>query len=354
MSWNSKVVWSEGLFLRPHHLQQSDRYLEHLLESARAAGHAVSVGVLALEIDRDLAQQSKFGLRRAAGVMPDGTPFDIPADSPLPPPDRRAGRRRQADRCGCPCRSAAANTREVDDGAAESASRYASGPEMLIDSTSALRIEEEIDIAHPRLGFELRKTAKPGYSGLAIARIVEVRDKAIVFDEKFAPPVLTCAAHPVVEGWIDRVIGWVENKLEELARYAADPTAGGGLQSADYFVLQLLNRHIPVLKHFRRSRYVHPGAALRGAAAPRRRARHLRLAGAAGARIPGLRPRRSGEHFRAGRARHAGFPERPARPARASAWRSSSGRRTRSSRRSATARCSATRRSCWKSRRGGR
>lgn len=33
MSWYSKVVWSEGLFLRPHHLQQGDRYLEHLVES---------------------------------------------------------------------------------------------------------------------------------------------------------------------------------------------------------------------------------------------------------------------------------------------------------------------------------
>ena len=138
---------------------------------------------------------------------------------------------------------------------------------MLIDSTSPLRIEEEIDVAHPRLAFELRKTAKPGYVGLSIARIVEVRDKTIVFDEKFAPPVLTCAAHPVVDGWIDRVIGWIDNKLEELARYAADPTAGGGLQSADYFVLQLLNRHIPVLKHFRRSRYVHPERLYRGAAA---------------------------------------------------------------------------------------
>ena len=33
MSWTSKVVWSEGLFLRPHHLQQSDRYLESLVET---------------------------------------------------------------------------------------------------------------------------------------------------------------------------------------------------------------------------------------------------------------------------------------------------------------------------------
>jgi type VI secretion system protein ImpJ len=82
--------------------------------------------------------------------------------------------------------------------------------------------------------------------------------RAIVFDEKFAPPVLTCSAHPVVDGWIDRVIGWMDNKLSELARYAADPTAGGGLQSVDYLVLQLLNRNLPVLTHLRRSRYVHP------------------------------------------------------------------------------------------------
>ena len=70
--------------------------------------------------------------------------------------------------------------------------------------------------------------------------------------------VLLCNAHPVVEGWIDRAIGSIDNKLEELARYAADPTAGGGLQSVEYLVLQLLNRHIAVLRHFRNSSYVHP------------------------------------------------------------------------------------------------
>src|SRR5690606_11545803 len=50
----------------------------------------------------------------------------------------------------------------------------------------------------------------------------------------------------------------IENRLEELARYAADPTAGGGLQSADYLILQMLNRQLPAMKHFAGSRYVHP------------------------------------------------------------------------------------------------
>jgi type VI secretion system protein ImpJ len=189
--------------------------------------------------------------------MPDGTPFDVPGDSPIPEPlDIPEGAAGQV--CWLAMPVAAPNTREVDARAAETASRYSSGSETFIDSTSALRIEEEIDLAYPRLSFELRKTAKPGYVGLSIGRIVEIRDKAIVFDEKFAPPVLVCSAHPVVDGWIDRVVGWIDNKLEELARYAADPTAGGGLQSVDYFVLQLLNRYIPVLKHLRSSRYVHP------------------------------------------------------------------------------------------------
>jgi type VI secretion system protein ImpJ len=257
MSWYTKVAWTEGLFLRPHHFQQNDRYHEHLLKSRVRHATPYPWGFSLLEIDRDLAQQSKFALRRATGVMPDGTPFDIPGDSPLPPPivvpDTTS---LQVAWLSMPV--AAANTREVDDRENESAARYTLGAETLIDSTSALRIEEEIDIAYPRLGYELRKTAKPGYIGLGVSRIVEVRDKQIVFDEKFVPPVLVCSAHPVVDGWIDRVIGWIDNKLEELSRYAADPTAGGGLQSVDYFVLQLLNRHIAVLKHYRSSGYLHP------------------------------------------------------------------------------------------------
>jgi type VI secretion system protein ImpJ len=257
MSWYSKVFWSEGLFLRPHHLQQNDRYVEHLIEKRTRHVTPYPWGFEQLEIDQDLAQQSKFAVRRASGMMPDGTPFDIPADSPIPEaievPDGAAG---QIVWLMMPL--SAPNTREVDEAAADSASRYTRGTETFIDSTSALRIEEEIEIASPRLSFELRRTAKPGYMGLGIARVLEVRDKNVLFDDKFVPPMLVCSAHPIIDGWLNRIIGWIEAKLEELARYAVDPSSGGGLQSVDYFVLQLLNRQIPALIHFQRSGYVHP------------------------------------------------------------------------------------------------
>ena len=257
MSWYSKVIWREGLFLRPHHFQQSDRYHERLVDSRTRFISPYPWGFSALEIDRDVAQQSKFALRRATGVMPDGSPFDFPGDCQPPAaidiPENAGG---QIVWLCIP--AAAPNTREVDLRLTDSASRFFEGVETVIDSTSDLRVEQELDIASPRLAYELRRTPKPGYFNLGVARILEIRDRALIFDEKFAPPVLVCNAHPVVAGWIDRVTGWVEHKLEELSRYAADPTSGGGLQSVDYFVLQLLNRAIPQLRHMRGSGYVHP------------------------------------------------------------------------------------------------
>ncbi|WEX10852.1 type VI secretion system baseplate subunit TssK [Chelativorans sp. AA-79] len=257
MSWYSKVAWSEGLFLRQHHLQQNDRYFEHLLESRVRQISPYPWGFAQIEIDRDLAQQNKFALRRASGVFQDGTPFDMPGTNPLPEPlEVPEGSDKQIVWLTMP--AATVNGQEIDMPEAESGSRYVRDLETVVDSASTMFVEQEIEVAHPRLAFEVRKTLKPGFHCLKLARILEVRDKTIVFDETFAPPVLVTQGHPVVAGWVDRVIGWMDTKLGTLARYAADPSSGGGLQTFDYFMLQMLNREINVLKHMRGSKYVHP------------------------------------------------------------------------------------------------
>jgi type VI secretion system protein ImpJ len=257
MSWYSKVAWSEGLFLRQHHLQQGDRYVEQFVENRTRHISPYPWGFAAIEIDRDLAHQNKFALRRASGIFQDGTPFDMPGSSPLPLAiDLPAGTEKQLIWMTMP--AASVNSREVDMAEATSGSRYVRDIETVIDSSSGLHVEEELEVAHPRIAFEVRKTPKAGFHCIKVARVLEVRDKSVIFDETFAPPVLVSRAHPVVAGWLDRVIGWIETKLETLARYAADPSSGGGLQTFDYFMLQMLNREINVLRHMRHSRYTHP------------------------------------------------------------------------------------------------
>lgn len=258
MSWYSKVAWKEGLFLQPHHFQQSDRYVEKLVESRTRLASPYPWGFSQIEVDRDVAQQTKFGLRVATGIFPDGTPFDLPGTGPLPPPiEVPEGSEGAFVWMTLPM--AQMNGREVgaEDEASRSA-RYRLGAETVADSTAAMRLEQEIEVAHPRVEFDIRKTPKPGYHSLKVAKVVEVRDKTAIFDDRFAPPVLSVQTHPVVAGWIERVVGWTETKLESLARYASDPSSGGGLQATDYFMLLVLNREINLLKHYRHSRYIHP------------------------------------------------------------------------------------------------
>ena len=86
MSENNRIIWSEGLFLRPQHFQQQERHLETWIEGRTAALRTHSWGFMELEIERDLLAIGKLGLRRARGVFPDGTPFAMPDNEPLPAP----------------------------------------------------------------------------------------------------------------------------------------------------------------------------------------------------------------------------------------------------------------------------
>src|SRR5690348_10980817 len=49
----SKVLWGEGLFLRPQHFQQQDRYHEARLNDTAHALHPYCWGVRKLELDHD-------------------------------------------------------------------------------------------------------------------------------------------------------------------------------------------------------------------------------------------------------------------------------------------------------------
>lgn len=74
----NKVVWSEGLFLRPQIFQQQERYLEYFVHQRASSSGLFFWGFSQYEIDREALAYGKLVLRSASGVFPDGTPFDIP------------------------------------------------------------------------------------------------------------------------------------------------------------------------------------------------------------------------------------------------------------------------------------
>ncbi len=85
MSWDSKVLWTEGLFLQPHHFQQADRHAESLVAGLAARAAPYLWGVSTLDIDDDALKVGRFALRSVSGLTPDGVVFRVPQAEDHPP-----------------------------------------------------------------------------------------------------------------------------------------------------------------------------------------------------------------------------------------------------------------------------
>ncbi|OCH69904.1 type VI secretion system baseplate subunit TssK [Vibrio splendidus] len=73
----NKVVWSEGMFLSPQHFQQQERYLENFTRAYAGQISPQCFGLTELELDRSMLNIGKVAVKRAQGIFPDGTPFEI-------------------------------------------------------------------------------------------------------------------------------------------------------------------------------------------------------------------------------------------------------------------------------------
>ncbi len=82
----NKVMWQEGMLMRPHHFQQQQRYNDYLNSQRFRAMHDLSWGFTELFLNRELLAQGKIMIDSASGILPDGTVFSIPDQDALPDP----------------------------------------------------------------------------------------------------------------------------------------------------------------------------------------------------------------------------------------------------------------------------
>ncbi|STK08471.1 type VI secretion protein [Escherichia coli] len=74
----NKVMWQEGMLMRPHHFQQQQRYNDYLDNQRFRAMNDLSWGFTELTLNNELLAQGKIMIDSASGTLPDGTVFSIP------------------------------------------------------------------------------------------------------------------------------------------------------------------------------------------------------------------------------------------------------------------------------------
>lgn len=85
MIHSQKILWGEGLFLRPQHFQQQDAYHEWRLAQMTRLIHPYAWGIKHIKIDTDALQSGLLRILEIQAVMPDGELFNAPSEDDLPP-----------------------------------------------------------------------------------------------------------------------------------------------------------------------------------------------------------------------------------------------------------------------------
>ena len=83
MKMLSKIVWSEGMYLGPHHFQAQSRYFEDSIQFATANLWDDAHGVAACQLDPDALRNGTVSVIHARGLFQDGLVFDMPECDPL-------------------------------------------------------------------------------------------------------------------------------------------------------------------------------------------------------------------------------------------------------------------------------
>ncbi|HET8637029.1 MAG TPA: type VI secretion system baseplate subunit TssK, partial [Acidobacteriaceae bacterium] len=86
MKFLSRVVWSEGMYLGPHHFQTQSRYFEDSITFLAASLWHQPWGLLHAELDQKAIRNGSAVLLHASGIFPDGLTFELPNSDPAPEP----------------------------------------------------------------------------------------------------------------------------------------------------------------------------------------------------------------------------------------------------------------------------
>jgi type VI secretion system protein ImpJ len=260
MSHHNRVLWSEGLFLRPHHFQQQDRYHEHMLEQRLDGQLAYGFGFTELLLDRELLKLGKLGLARASGIMPDGTPFCVPDDGPLPQPLEIGDQVQDAAVCLClPLRRPGMADAALSDDLTPEVLRYHGHDHEVRDSLAEHDGVAVLKAGALNLRLRLAAGVSSAHCDLALARVREKRANGmLVLDDGFIPVSLDAHVSTVLFDYLKEIAGLLRHRAAALAARVAQPGAKGVAEFADFLLLQLCNRVEPLFSHFAQRGRLHP------------------------------------------------------------------------------------------------
>jgi len=265
MRYLSSVVWSDGMYLGPHHFQAQNRYFEDASRFVTQSLRYEAYGFTGFELDAESLRNGVVGVIHARGLFADGLPFDMPECDPAPearligelfPPTRdfllvhlAIPRRKPA---GQNC---------TDGVSGDVSSRYAGTPTLICDENTG-QDEKPVQLGRKNIRLIFDTESLDDLESLPIGRIKRDNSGRFVYDPAFIPPCLRISASETLLMTLRRLVEILEEKSSTLLR--GGPGRGtfqAGMSARDvasFWFLHAINAGLGPLRHLFLSKRGHP------------------------------------------------------------------------------------------------
>lgn len=258
MSDRSKVTWSEGLFLRPQHFQQQERYFERYVEGRTAGIGQWTWGFEELELNREALGIGKVSLKRAKGVFPDGTPFSIADHDPPPPAIDIPVELRGRIFLTLPLRRSGVLESERND-ASDGLGRQVVRNIDLRDITQESATTAAIEVGGLRMRLLAEGSATADFACIPMAFVEGRRAEQVKLDDSFMPTVMRVKACPPLDAFLTEYLAMLSQRLDAFALIVGSGGRGGDIGAiVDFLKLQAVGRYEALFRHFAASANLHP------------------------------------------------------------------------------------------------
>ena len=259
MGDRSRVVWSEGMFLRPQHFQQAQRYQDFSQRQLLLSAQGHFWGFHSLVLDTASLAIGKVAIASARGVMPDGTVFSFPEvnDPPSVVNILETVKDKRVMLCLPVFRTGSEEVSFEDD--ARSLARYKVEDEDAPDQNSVGGDPAPIQTAHLRLRLLVEDEVPDGWMTVGVCMVTERRaDLSVSLDENYISPIVVVHESRVLSGFLRELAGLLHQRGSALAARVSSTGRGGVSELADFLMLQVVNRYEPMVVHLSQLRTLHP------------------------------------------------------------------------------------------------
>ena len=265
MIQSSKLLWGEGLFLRPQHFQRQDAYHEWRLAEVSGALHPYAWGLRRCKVDVDALTNGVLRFVELGLIFPDGELFSAPQEDDLPAPvsleSIPAGTSELVFHAVLP--QMRANGSNFSSGTAEpDASLRFTQHNLPAPDWFTGAAQSELSVLRRCVRVLADTEPRDHLVSLPVCRLRRSATGPFELDPRFIPPSLSIGAVPVLHAMLRRLLDSLQAKVDALYGFHREPSRhviefrSGDI--ASFWLLHTASSAFAALSHYLHHPALHP------------------------------------------------------------------------------------------------